>query len=216
MVLDPSRNPPGTTDGAVAVPVATPQDAGHPSPAVQSPTIPTQTGRRPQAAGGVDIRYEAQATFFYCGPAATRHALSVRGTVVDQETLARELGTTEAGTGSLHDVVPVLNREFGDGTYRITEIAGGPVASPLIETLRADVVRTVSAGRAVVANTGGTGTDTSGTRHTFAFGHYVCVVGYAEGGRLVTIADSADPARASYLMTVQELARWMAGRGYAH
>ncbi|MFC5927933.1 C39 family peptidase, partial [Micromonospora vulcania] len=73
----------------------------------------------------------------------------------------------------------------------------------------------VDDGRAVVANIAGTTTDTDGTTHSFEGGHYISVVGYRDNGNTVTIADSADPTMASYDISVQHLADWIATRGYA-
>ena len=75
-----------------------------------------------------------------------------------------------------------------------------------------DIVRTVDDGRAVVANIAGTATDTDGTTHSFEGGHYISVVGYRDNGETVTIADSADPAQASYRMNIDTLADWIATR----
>ncbi|MEU8171098.1 phytochelatin synthase, partial [Micromonospora sp. NPDC049004] len=44
---------------------------------------------------------------------------------------------------------------------------------------------------------------------------YISVVGYRDNGTTVTIADSADPNTASYQVTVDHLADWIATRGYA-
>ncbi|MEH1168120.1 C39 family peptidase, partial [Micromonospora sp. CPCC 205539] len=82
-------------------------------------------------------------------------------------------------------------------------------------TLRADIVKTVDDGRAVVANIAGTTTDVDGTTHSFEGGHYISVVGYRDGGQTVKIADSADPTMASYEVSVEHLADWIATRGYA-
>ncbi|MFD6568181.1 phytochelatin synthase, partial [Micromonospora profundi] len=46
-------------------------------------------------------------------------------------------------------------------------------------------------------------------------GHYISVVGYRDNGNTVTIADSANPNTASYEVTVEHLADWIATRGYA-
>ncbi|MFI1197665.1 phytochelatin synthase, partial [Micromonospora sp. NPDC020750] len=45
--------------------------------------------------------------------------------------------------------------------------------------------------------------------------HYISVVGYRDNGHVVKIADSANPAQASYDITVDNLADWIATRGYA-
>ncbi len=76
-------------------------------------------------------------------------------------------------------------------------------------------MRTVDDGRAVVANIAGTATDTDGITHSFAGGHYVSVTGYHDNGDTVTIADSADPAQATYQMNTDTLANWIATRGYS-
>ncbi|KAB1902178.1 phytochelatin synthase, partial [Micromonospora sp. AMSO31t] len=41
------------------------------------------------------------------------------------------------------------------------------------------------------------------------------VVGYQNNGHTVTIADSANPNTASYRITVDNLADWIATRGYS-
>ncbi|MEV1076547.1 C39 family peptidase, partial [Micromonospora parva] len=83
------------------------------------------------------------------------------------------------------------------------------------DQLRADIVKTVDDGRAVVANIAGTTTDTDGGTHSFEGGHYISVVGYRDNGTVVTIADSANPDTASYWISVEHLADWIATRGYA-
>ncbi|WP_392390786.1 C39 family peptidase [Micromonospora aurantiaca (nom. illeg.)] len=67
----------------------------------------------------------------------------------------------------------------------------------------------------LVANIVGSATDTDGGWHSFPGGHYIAVVGYKDDGRTVRIADSANPATASYWMTTIDLANWMATRGYS-
>ncbi|MCZ7427906.1 C39 family peptidase [Micromonospora sp. WMMA1949] len=164
----------------------------------------------------LDVRYEAQPNFYFCGPAAARNALSVQGKNIDVHAMAEEMGTTEAGTNSINDITPVLNKETGKDVYKSTEIPMDKARDrDKVDKLRADVVKTVDDGRAVVANIAGTATDTDGTTHSFEGGHYISVVGYRDGGKVVTIADSANPNQASYRMDVDELARWIASRGYS-
>ncbi len=164
----------------------------------------------------LDVRYEAQPNFYFCGPAAARNALSVQGKNIDVHAMAEEMGTTEAGTNSINDITPVLNKETGKDVYKSTEIPVDKARDrDKVDKLRADVVKTVDDGRAVVANIAGTATDTDGNAHSFEGGHYISVVGYRDGGKVVTIADSANPNQASYRMDVDELARWIASRGYS-
>ena len=55
----------------------------------------------------------------------------------------------------------------------------------------------------------------AGNTHSFEGGHYISVVGYRDNGHTVTIADSANPNMASYRISVDNLADWIATRGYS-
>ncbi|MFE0588533.1 C39 family peptidase [Micromonospora echinospora] len=160
----------------------------------------------------VGIEYQAQPNFYYCGPAATRIALSAAGKHLSQDDLARKLGTTEAGTNSAEDVTRVLNELAGG--YRTTEIRESAASPEQIERLRADVVDALDAGDPVVANIKGSTVDTDGRAHSFPGGHYLTVVAYRDGGDVVRIADPADPV-GEYWMTTERLAHWIAERGYS-
>ncbi|MCG5464369.1 C39 family peptidase [Micromonospora sp. MED01] len=200
------------TAGTIAGPVTTAFAAPTTKPATQ-----TQTDRK----GGhgereLGVRYEAQPNFYYCGPAATRNALSVQGKNINVDDMAKEMGTTEAGTNSINDITPVLNKETGkNDAYRSVEISTPDADAKQTDTLRADIVKTVDDGRAVVANIAGTSTDTDGVSHSYEGGHYISVVGYRDNGDTVKIADSADPNIAAYWISVEHLADWIATRGYA-
>ncbi|MFG3697744.1 C39 family peptidase [Micromonospora sp. NPDC047620] len=161
----------------------------------------------------VGIEYQAQPNFYYCGPAATRMALSAQGKILSQDEVAKLLGTTEAGTDSALDTTRVLN-ELTGGRYRTTEIPG-PVAKPeQVDKLRADVVAALDEGRPVVANVKGTAVDTDGHPQSYEGGHYLTLVGYRDGGDLIRIADPASP-EGEYWMTLEKVANWIAERGYS-
>ncbi|WP_433282149.1 C39 family peptidase [Micromonospora sp. CA-244673] len=197
---------------ATTVGIAGPAIAAQATPAEK--TAQVVADRKGHGERELDVRYEAQPNFYYCGPAATRNAISVLGKNIDVDAMAKEMGTTENGTNSINDITPVLNKETGK-SYRSVEIKDGKADDKQTDTLRADIVRTVDDGRAVVANIAGTATDTDGNTHSFEGGHYISVVGYRDGGKTVTIADSADPNMASYRMSVDNLADWIATRGYS-
>ena len=197
---------------ATAGGIAGPAIAAHAAPA--DTTTKVAADRKGHGERELDVRYEAQPNFYYCGPAATRNALSVLGKNIDVDAMAKEMGTTENGTNSINDITPVLNKETGKH-YRSVEIKDGKADDKQTDTLRADIVLTVDDGRAVVANIAGTTTDTDGNTHSFEGGHYISVVGYRDGGKTVTIADSADPNMASYRISVDNLADWIATRGYS-
>ncbi|MGC3861659.1 C39 family peptidase [Micromonospora chersina] len=196
---------------ATAGGIAGPAIAAHAAPADNTKVVADRKGHGERE---LDVRYEAQPNFYYCGPAATRNALSVLGKNIDVDAMAKEMGTTENGTNSINDITPVLNKETGKH-YRSVEIKDGKADDKQTDTLRADIVRTVDDGRAVVANIAGTATDTDGNTHSFEGGHYISVVGYQNDGHTVTIADSANPNTASYRISVDNLADWIATRGYS-
>nr|WP_258401570.1 C39 family peptidase [Micromonospora saelicesensis] len=186
------------------------------APPTGKPTTPAPTARQGHSERELGVLYEAQPNFYYCGPAATRNALSVQGKNINVDDMAKEMGTTEAGTNSINDITPVLNKETGkNDAYRSVEISTPDADAKQTDTLRADIVRTVDDGRAVVANIAGTSVDTDGNAHSYEGGHYISVVGYRDNGNTVTIADSADPNQAAYQISVEHLADWIATRGYA-
>ncbi|MDZ5444083.1 C39 family peptidase [Micromonospora sp. 4G57] len=197
---------------ATAGGIAGPAIAAHAAEA--KPTAQVQTDRKHGGERELNVRYQAQPNFYYCGPAATRNALSVQGKAIDVDAMAKEMGTTEAGTNSVNDITPVLNKETGKDVYHSVEIRENKADGKQTDKLRTDIVHTVDEGRAVVANIAGTATDTDGNTHSFEGGHYISVVGYRDGGHTATIADSADPNMASYRMSVDNLADWIATRGY--
>jgi Peptidase_C39 like family len=161
------------------------------------------------------VKYQPQPNFYYCGPAATRNALTADGTDVNMDDLARQMGTTEAGTNSAHDITAALNKVTGKG-YTTTEISGQRASDEQKNKLRADLTDALNNNRAVVANIAGTATDTDGAAHSYQGGHYIAVHGYRDGGQQVKIADSANPDTASYWITTDALADWIATRGYSH
>ncbi|MCL7456891.1 C39 family peptidase [Micromonospora echinofusca] len=170
---------------------------------------------KPPAAKSLDYDYQAQTTFYNCGPAAVRHALSAAGIARSQDVLGAQLGTDQMGTDSAQDTTRVLNATVKGEPYRTRMIPGGAATPAQMDRLQADVVAAIGDGRGVVVNVAGSATDTDGGWHSFPGGHYVAVVGYQDEGRLVKIADSANPATASYWMSTIALANWAATRGYS-
>ncbi|MFF3855046.1 C39 family peptidase [Micromonospora sp. NPDC002575] len=208
---------------AAAPPSATPSPSATsatPNPDLTASATPKKTTAKPAApkppsSKVLDYDYEAQSTYYYCGPAAVRNALSATGVDGAQDDLAARLGTTEMGTNSAYDTTRVLNEMVKGEPYRTRLIPGGAATSAEAERLRADVVKAVSAGRGVVVNIAGDATDVDGGWHSFPGGHYIAVVGYRDSGRTVRIADSADPAVPAYWISTASLAHWAATRGYS-
>ncbi|WP_416903339.1 C39 family peptidase [Micromonospora echinospora] len=186
------------------------------APTTHTPTTTVTTDRsHDKGQRELNVRYEAQPNFYYCGPAAARNALTTLDKNISQDDLAREMGTTENGTDSAHQITKALNTKSGKNDWRTIEITTPTADDKQTDTLRHDIRTAVDNGRAVVANIAGTATDTNGTTHSFEGGHYISVVGYRDNADTVKIADSANPDQASYWITTDTLADWIATRGYS-
>ena len=160
--------------------------------------------------------FQLQSTGWWCGPSATRVALSAQGKTFTQDQVATMLGTTQDGTPSAKDVTRVLNQQLGKGKYHTVEISNPKASKAQVDQLKADVVAAINAGKPVVANIAGTVTDDNGDVHSYEGGHYLPIVGYSNGGATVKIADSADTVGSPYYdISTDKVANWIATRGYA-
>ncbi|MFV2105248.1 C39 family peptidase [Micromonospora sp. LOL_015] len=184
---------------------------------VVAPAMAAQAAGPGAADGGareVAVEYEAQPNFYYCGPAATRIALTAQGHAPSQDEVAGKLGTTEAGTDSAEETTRVLNEVIGEAEYETVSIGAAAAKPEHVEKLRADVREAVDDGRAVVANIMGTASDVDGVAHSYEGGHYLTVTGYRDGGDTVKIADPYFEGQ-EYWMDLEVLADWTAKRGYS-
>ena len=189
----------------------------HAAPAEKATTQVT-TDRKGHGERELNVRYEAQPNFYYCGPAATRIALSAHDKTPSFDALANDLGTTTSGTNSIDDITRVLNANYGDDKrYVSVKLENRNADDAQTDKLRTDVMAAVGAGDPVVVNIAGTVTDTDGQRHSYEGGHYLTATGYTEGGTLITITDPADrDGDNEYQVPVDRLADWAATRGYTH
>ena len=208
-----------TATGASAVAAAPAAAPGKPAAQPAKPAKPAVKKAVKKAPATKNLRHQAklQTTYYYCGPAATRIALSAHmKTPPAQSTIARQLGTTTGGTNSAYDITRVLNKMLKTKRYHTTMIAGPKASAKQVEQLRKDVVVSINGGDPVVANIAGTVWDTAGEKHSYDGGHYLSVVGYSNHGKTVKIADSADTVgRNTYKLPVKKLANWIASRGYS-
>jgi len=215
------------TGGAIAGPVLA---AGPDAHADQAASVTAGSGQAAASAAAqkaaevasqprdkaVNVDYQPQTTFYYCGPAATQIAASAQGHNLSQDDLAGKLGTTVNGTNSAADTTRVLNKVMGTDAYRTTSMPATPNQAQA-DQVQADVMRSLNEGRAVVANIAGATTDVTGATHDFPGGHYLTVVGYHDNGGTVQISDPADVNGASdYWISTSNLADWMATHGYSH
>jgi Peptidase_C39 like family len=194
---------------------ADPKPAETKSGEAKKATKPAKSNKAAPAKKELYYQYGVQTTGWYCGPAATRMALTARGLYPSQDALAGQLGTTINGTNSSADIARVLNAMTRTSVYQVTSIPTKTVSKRQVEKLRADVVDAISQGYPVVMNTAGSGTDVNGNTYSFPGGHYIVVVGYQYNGTRVKIADSANPNAASYWINTSNLAEWAGTRGYA-
>ncbi|MFB9236907.1 C39 family peptidase [Plantactinospora siamensis] len=207
----PSASQPGAPASSAAPAPTTPASKPAPSTAAPKP----KPKPKPPAARSLKYDYEAQITGWYCGPAATRIALTVAGLHPSQDAVAAALNTTENGTDSAEDTTRVLNRLIKTDFYSTREFAGTPTSAQ-VGRLRTDVVQAITSGHAVVANIVGSQVDTEGGWHYYDGGHYLTVVGYKDNGRTIKIADPAYVnGQSEYWMDTTDFANWMASRGYS-
>jgi hypothetical protein len=164
----------------------------------------------------LDYEFQWQQNGWYCGPAATRIALTARGFYYSQDFLAGQLGTTTDGTASAYDTTRVLNNQGSTGFYETKMIPGDYATQDQIDRLHWDVLYDVDRNYPIVANIVGSAMDTDGDYHSYWGGHYLTVVGYSNDGWTVKIADPADAnGYGWYWMDTIRLAHWIAGRGYS-
>ncbi|WP_432971248.1 C39 family peptidase [Dactylosporangium sp. CA-233914] len=190
------------------------------APAVEQSVAPApkQSTAPAPAAKVLDYQFQLQPNFYYCGPAATRIALTAAGHTISQDQAATLLHTTTSGTNSAFDTTRALNSVLDRGTvYRTREIPAYPATPAQAAQLRSDVVSAITSGRAVVANIAGHLTDNTGVVHAYEGGHYLTLVGYEDGGSTVKIADPANPrGDGTYWVSIPRLADWISQRGYSY
>ncbi|MEV4515910.1 C39 family peptidase [Dactylosporangium sp. NPDC049525] len=203
---DPATNPPKA--GASAKPSAPATPA--------APSTPGTTAPAPPAAKELAYRFAWQENYYFCGPAATRIALTARSMYPSQSEVAQSLRTTVNGTNSADDTTRTLNAYTKTSFYKSRYITGQSATQAEIDRMQADVVNAIANGYAVVANIAGSTVDDKGGAHSYPGGHYLTVVGYSNGGKTVKIADPADALGVGYYtLTTAKLAHWTALRGYS-
>ncbi|MER6987582.1 C39 family peptidase [Saccharopolyspora hirsuta] len=195
---------------APETPPAAPAAPAHQEPAPQEPPKPVSKS--------LDLDYQAQQTSYWCGPTATRIALSAKTDALpDQAALAVALGTTENGTDTIHQVVDGLNKQLGGAAhYEARDWSDKQLTPELTDQLWSDIVRNINEGKAMVANiVAAPGNQPPGYPSDQTIYHYVTIAGYDEANRTVHIAD---PARFSgiedYWLDLDQLASLIKPKGY--
>lgn len=199
------------TTAALSLPAIAPAQAATSDPAAPAVAGSVET----QAEKVIEFEHQWQETGYWCGPAATRVALTAVGEYPSQGDLAAELGTHEGGTDHISQVTDVLNAH-GAGDYVTTEMPNDPPTAEQEQKLWDDVVRTVDQNRAVVANiVAPPGNQPPGYPSDQTIYHYFTVVGYNSDTNQVHIADSAQFSEGTYWLDFHKFATLIPPKGYS-
>ncbi|MBB3666357.1 MULTISPECIES: C39 family peptidase [Prauserella salsuginis group] len=163
----------------------------------------------------LDVDYQVQETSYWCGPAATRIALSAKGVQRSQADLAAELGTHTGGTDHISQVTSVMNNYVGG--YATTEMPNDPPTQAQKDRLWNDIVTDINAGDAIVANiVAPPGNQPPGYPSDQTIYHYFTVVGYDDRNGTVQIADPASfSGYQMYWLSFDQLASLIPPKGYS-
>ncbi|GAA2101611.1 hypothetical protein GCM10009801_74960 [Streptomyces albiaxialis] len=174
-------------------------------------------GARTKSAHTLKVDYQVQETGYWCGPAATRIALSARVAPPSQGDLAAQLGTHEGGTDHIGQVTGVLNNNLGTGWYETKEMPDDPPTQAQKDLLWNDIVKDVDNNYPIVANiVAPPGNQPPGYPGDQTIYHYFTVIGYDDANRTVLIADPASfGGNQIYWLSFDQLASLIPPKGYA-
>lgn len=196
------------TTAALSMPATAPVQADAPGAAATG-SVHTQAEKV------ISYEHQWQETGYWCGPAATRVALTAIGDTTSQAQLAEELPTDENGTDHISQVTDVLNAH-GAGDYVTTEMPNDPPTEEQEQALWDDVVYTIDQDRALVANiVAPPGNQPPGYPSDQTIYHYFTVVGYNSETSQVMIADSAEFSEGEYWLDFHQLATLIPPKGYS-
>lgn len=203
-----------TAAAITAAIVAVPLTLAPGSAAAPAPTPPAAAT---QQAGDhiLNIDYQVQQTGYWCGPAATRIALSARGVYRSQGQLAAELGTHTGGTDWIGQVTRVLGNYVG--WYETKEMPNDPPTQSQKDLLWRDIVLNINNNYPIVANiVAPPGNQPPGYPPNQTIYHYFTVIGYNDVNRNVLIADPASfSGYQIYWLTFEKLASLIPPKGYS-
>ncbi|MGP3970068.1 C39 family peptidase [Streptomyces sp. 6N223] len=174
-------------------------------------------GEHTASAHTLNVDYQVQETGYWCGPAATRIALSARMAPPSQSDLAVQLGTTEAGTDHISQVTDVLNAHLGTGWYETKEMPNDPPTQAERDLLWSDVVLDIDNNYPIVANiVAPPGNQPPGYPPDQTIYHYFTVIGYDDANGTVLIADPASfSGNQIYWLSFDQLATLIPPKGYS-
>ena len=164
----------------------------------------------------LNVHYEAQVNGYWCGPTATKIALSARMNPPSQQALAQRLGTTVNGTDSITQVRDGLNAILGGNIYEATLMPDDPPTADEKGRFWDDIVQSVDANYPIVANiVAPPSNHPPGYPNTTIY-HYFTIIGYNPDTREAYIADPANfGGHSLYWLTFDQLATLVPPKGYA-
>ncbi|WP_433159992.1 C39 family peptidase [Kribbella sp. CA-247076] len=206
----PLASTPSATAAAVEVSSAVQAQAAAAAKPVPALGYSTQTLKT------LNIDFQYQQTGYWCGPAATRIALSARISPPSQQQLANELPTDENGTDWIGQVTRVLNNHLGTGWYETKEMPNDPPTQAQRDLLWRDVVLDIDNNYPIVANIVAPANNHPPGYPNYTIWHYFTVIGYDTSDMTVLIADPAGFApTATYWLTFNQLATLIPPKGYS-
>ncbi|MGU3498028.1 C39 family peptidase [Mycobacterium sp. C31M] len=166
-----------------------------------------------------------QETPFWCGPASTQIVLNSRGVTATERDLAREMGTTTAGTDFIGLIERVLDTKIAEARYTSVDMPDDPPSAGQKEKLWRDVVDSIDSGFGVVMNwvappsnypRGVKGSASPEYRGGTKY-HYVACMGYDDtpGQRALWIADSGFRPF-NYWISFEQAATLIPPKGYCY
>ncbi|OEV08528.1 C39 family peptidase [Streptomyces nanshensis] len=193
--------------GASAAPVEVTRDGSH---------VRTKASEA-KAAKTLEVDYQVQETGYWCGPAATRIALSARQAPPSQADLAAQLGTTENGTDDISQVTGVLNDNLGSNDYESKYMPDDPPSQAQKDALWQDIVGDIDNNLPLVTNiVAPPGNQPPGYPSDQTIYHYFTVIGYDDANSTVLIADPASfGGNQIYWLSFDQLASLIPPKGYA-
>lgn len=170
-----------------------------------------------KASKTLEVDYQVQETGYWCGPAATRIALSARIGPPSQAELADQLGTTENGTDDISQVTDVLNANLGGSDYESKYMPDDPPSQEQKDMLWQDIVGDIDGGLPLVTNiVAPPGNQPPGYPPDQTIYHYFTVIGYDDANKSVLIADPASfSGNQIYWLSFDQLASLIPPKGYA-
>ena len=168
------------------------------------------------AAHTLSVDYQVQVTGYWCGPAATRIALSARISPPSQADLAAQLGTTTNGTDYIGQVTGVLNNNLGTGWYETKNMPNDPPTQAQRDLLWNDVVLDINNNYPIVANIVAPPSNHPPGYPNETIYHYFTVIGYDDANSTVLIADPANfGGNQIYWLSFDQLATLIPPKGYS-